>query len=110
MKALEAMYAVVDHKSRQYRVRPGEEVLVDRMDVRVGEMVAFDRVLLIGGEEDHGPRVGRPQVPGARVLAEIVRHELGPKVITLRYKGPSQTKRGHREKYTRVKIQEIHPE
>lgn len=104
------MYAVIDHKSKQYKVFAGDEVLLDLLDTPVGELVELSRVLMIGDEEDMPPRVGRPQVPGARVLAEVLRHEKGQKVITIRFKGPHQTKRGHRQKYTRVKIQEIHPE
>ena len=104
------MYAVVDHKSKQYKVFTGDEILLDLIDVPVGELVALERVLMIGDEEGQPARVGRPQVPGARVLAEVLRHEKGPKVTTIRFKGPHQTQRGHRQRYTRVRIQEIHPE
>lgn len=104
------MYAVIDDKGKQYTVEPGEEVQVDLMDVPAGEVVEFGRVLMVGGEQGREPRVGRPQVEGARVLAEVLRHEKGPKVITLRYKGPYQTKKGHRQRYTRVVIREILPE
>ncbi len=104
------VYAVVDNKGKQYRVEAGDEVLVDRLAAPVGESVEFARVLLIGGEQGREPRIGQPTVDGARVLAQVVRHEKGRKVIALRYKGPSQTKRGHRQRYTRLRIQEIHPE
>jgi len=107
------MYAVVDHKGKQYRVSPGEEILVDHMRVPVGELVEFDRILMVGQEKGSAPRVGQPRVEGARVLAEVIRHEKGPKLVTLRYhasSGPHQTKKGHRQLYTRVKVQEIHPE
>jgi len=79
------MYAVFDHKGKQYKSAAGEELLVDHLPVPVGELVEFDRVLMIGGEEGRPPRIGQPQVEGARVLAEVVRHEKGPKLISLRY-------------------------
>jgi large subunit ribosomal protein L21 len=101
------MYAVVDDSGRQFKLRPGEEVLMDHKDVAVGEPIEFDRVLMIGGEQEREPQVGQPLVPGASVLGRVMRHEKGPKVTTVRYKGPSQTKRGHRQLYTRVKIQDI---
>ena len=104
------MYAVIDNKGKQYKVELGEQVVVDLLDVPEGELVEFDRVLMVGGQEGSEPRLGRPQLDGARVLAEVVRHEKGPKVTTLRYKGPYETKKGHRQKYTRVVIREIHPE
>lgn len=103
------MYAVIDNKGQQYKVELGEEVQMDRLDTPEGELVEFDRVLLVSGEDEE-PRVGQPTVEGARVLGEVVAHERGPKLISVRYKGPTQTKMGHRQDYTRVKIHEIHPE
>lgn len=104
------MYAVIDHKGQQYKAVLGEDLQMDRLDTPEGELVEFDRVLMVSGEEGHGPRIGQPAVEGARVLGEVVAHERGPKVISVRYKGPSQTKMGHRQDYSRVMIHEIHPE
>ena len=104
------MYAVIDDKGKQYKVATGEQVLLDLMDVPEGELVEFDRVLAVGDGAD--VRIGQPQVPGARVLAEVVRHEKGPKLTFLRHKaeGTRQAKMGHRQRHTRVLIREIHPE
>jgi len=104
------MYAIVENRGKQYRVTRGEELLVDRLAAPVGELVAFDRVLMIGQEKGRQPRIGRPAVEGARVLAEVIRHEKGPKIRMLNYSECYQTKRGHRQQYTRVRIQEIIPE
>jgi len=104
------MYAIIDDKGRQYKVAVGAEVAVDLMKVREGDLVEFCRVLMVGGEDGREPRVGRPVVEGARVLAEVIRHEKGPKVTTLRYRGPNQTKKGHRQRFTRVLVREIHPQ
>ncbi|MFW6279480.1 MAG: 50S ribosomal protein L21 [Planctomycetota bacterium] len=103
------MYAVVDNKGQQYRVELGEEVLMDRMDVQEGEKLEFNRVLLVSGE-DVEPRVGQPTVDNAHVSGEVVAHEKGPKLTSVRYKGPSQTKMGHRQDYTRVRITDIQTE
>jgi len=104
------MYAIIDNNGKQHKVRTGEEVQVDLMDAQEGELVQFDRVLLVG---DTDPvRIGTPRVPGARVLAEVIRHEKGPKLTMMRMhptKG-KQAKKGHRQRYTRVLIREIHPE
>ena len=104
------MYAVIDNRGKQYKVCTGEEVQLDLLDAKEGELVQFDRVLVVGG---NGPTViGTPEVPGARVLAEVVRHEKGPKLTMMRLHavGNKQAKKGHRQKYTRVVIREIHPE
>jgi len=104
------MYAVIDDKGKQYKVETGDELRVDLLDAQEGELVAFDRVLLIGDGND--VRVGTPQVPGARVLAEVIRHEKGPKLTMMRFQATKnrQAKMGHRQKYSRVIIREIHPE
>ncbi len=104
------MYAVIDDKGKQYKVETGQEVRVDLMSAKEGELVQFDRVLLIGDGKQ--VRIGTPQVPGARVLAEVVRHEKGPKITMMRFQATKnrQAKRGHRQKYSRVIIREIHPE
>ncbi len=105
------MYAVIDNKGKQYKIRTGEEVRVDLMKAEQGELVEFDRVLLVG-DENGDVRIGRPEVAGARVLAEVLRHEKGPKLTMLRHQATKnrQAKMGHRQKYTRVMIREIHPE
>ena len=104
------MYAVIDDKGKQYKVETGEELLVDLVTAKEGELVQFDRVLMIGDGEQ--VRLGTPLVPGARVLAEVVCHEKGPKVYMMRFQAREnrQAKRGHRQKYSRVIIREIHPE
>ncbi len=104
------MYAVIDHKGQQYKAVLGEDLQMDRLDIPEGEPVEFDRVLMISGEEEQEPLVGQPTVDGAHVKGEVVAHERGPKIVSVRYKGPSQSKIGHRQDYTRVKIQEIQPE
>jgi len=104
------MYAIIDNKGKQYKVTTGQQVDVDLMDAPEGELIEFDRILMVGG--DDGPRVGTPQLPGARVLAEVIRHVKGPKLTMMRLQatGNRQAKVGHRQKYTRVIIREIHPD
>jgi large subunit ribosomal protein L21 len=104
------MYAIIDNHGKQYKVSPGDELRVDLIDAPEGELVEFNRVLLVGG--DDGPRIGKPQVEGARVLAEVLRHEKGPKLTMMRFQATKnrQAKKGHRQPCTRVLIREIHPE
>jgi large subunit ribosomal protein L21 len=104
------MYAVIDNGGKQYRVEAGETVRLDLLDAQVGELVQFDRVLMIGGD---GPaRIGTPCLLGARVLAEVISHEKGVKLTLMRMQATktAQAKKGHRQKWTRVLVREIHPE
>lgn len=107
------MYVVFDHQGKQYKAQEGDEFLVDLIDAEEGELVEFGRVLMVGGLDGEAALIGTPEVTGARVLAEVVRHERGPKLVNLRVsvgKGSRKRKMGHRQPYTRVLVREIHPE
>ena len=98
------MYAVIETGGKQYRVQPGETVVVETLPGDAGDAVQFDRVLLIA--EDGATAVGRPVIAGAVVTGEIVEQGLGPKLVVYKFKRrKNQRKRnGHRQPYTAVKI------
>jgi large subunit ribosomal protein L21 len=99
------MYGVVEIKGHQYRVQAGDIIDVQKMDAEVGSTVELDSVLFVGGDS---PKVGTPVVDGAKVVAEVVRQARSRKVIVLKRKpGKYQTKNGHRQHYTALKIKEI---
>ena len=101
------MYAVVETGGKQYRAEPGEWVDVERLPAEVGEQIALDRVLLIVDSES--VTVGRPTVPGAEVVATVIGQRRRRKVIFFHYapKKRERKKRGHRQYYTRLKIEKI---
>jgi len=101
------MYVVVEDRGNQHKMSEGDRVEIALLDANPGETVTFDRVLLYSREG--AVQVGRPTVPGARVLAEVQAKTAGPKVIAFKYRKrkASRTKRGHRQKYTRVLVREI---
>ena len=101
------MYAVVETSGKQYKVSAGEIVEVDKVSLEAGEKIELDRVLLVADGED--VRVGQPTVAGAKVLATVTDHVKGPKLIIFKYR-PRQRyrrKKGHRQTYTRLTIDEI---
>jgi len=101
------MYAIVETGGKQYRVAPGQRLAVELLDAQPGSTVALDRVLLVS--DGSGVRVGTPTVPGARVLAEVVEHGKGEKIVVFRYKSKVRYRRrtGHRQRLTRLLIREI---
>jgi len=102
------MYAVIESGSRQFRVQVGEIVRVQRLDGDVGAPVVFDRVLMLGGEEE--ARIGAPVVDGAAVRASIVEHGRDKKIRIYTYKRRQNSNRrrmGHRQDFTAVKIESI---
>ncbi|HCO48437.1 MAG TPA: 50S ribosomal protein L21 [Spirochaetaceae bacterium] len=101
------MYAVVEINGKQYRAEQGKALKVDRIDEEAGESVSFDKVLLLSGET--GVKVGNPYVDGASVKAVIEAEIKADKVIVFKYKPKKDYRRtrGHRQRYTVLKVQEI---
>ena len=101
------MYAVLETGSKQYRVNSGDTLEIERLEVEAGQSVTFDRVLLVNNEGNVS--VGAPTVAGASVVADVVEHKRGPKLVAFkmnRRKGYHR-KVGHRQELTVVKIKEI---
>lgn len=97
------MYAVVEAKGRQYRVSPGDQIVVDRMDADEGSEVVLDRVLLVSGS---AVTVGAPVVEGAAVTARVLSHDQGDKAITYKYarRKRFRKRRGFRASLTTLEI------
>ena len=104
------MYAVSGIGGKQLRVSPGETVRVETIPVDPGTTVAFDQVLMVGGES--GTQVGTPTVTGARVHATVVEHGRAKKVLVFKKKRRKQYRRtnGHRQNFTAVRIEKIETE
>jgi large subunit ribosomal protein L21 len=101
------MYALIETGGKQYKVQVGETLDVELLDANVGEAVELDRVLMVADGEN--VRVGRPMVDDAVVKATIVEHGRGRKVIVFKYRAKQRyrVKNGHRQGYTRLRIDEI---
>jgi large subunit ribosomal protein L21 len=101
------MYAVVETGSKQYRVAPGDTIEVESLSAEEGKEVTLDRVLFVANEGKFS--VGAPTVDKAAVVADVVKHTRGPKLIAFkmkRRKGFHKTV-GHRQELTVLKIKEI---
>ena len=98
------MYAIVSDRNQQITVRVGDEIVCDLMDAAPGSEVVFDNVLLVG--KDGNVTVGKPQVDGASVNAEVVGPHRGKKLVIFRFKRRKNVRRktGHRQSYTKVRI------
>ncbi len=101
------MYAVVKTGGKQYRVKVGTTLDVELLDTDVGEAVTLDRVLMVADEDDI--QIGRPLLQGAKVSATVMEHGKGPKVVAFKFKPKNRYKRfkGHRQPYTRLRIDAI---
>jgi large subunit ribosomal protein L21 len=103
----EKIYAVIEIGGKQYKVAPKQTIEVERLDVAEGDAVELDKVLFIGGDGD--PLVGNPIIKGARVVATSLGETKGEKVIVFKYKSKVRyrRKKGHRQTYTKILVNEI---
>ena len=100
-------YAVFKTGGKQYRVKPGDTLDVEKLPVSVDSVTEFGEVLAVsdGGQVTFGS----PYIPGAKVLAQVQSHYRDRKIIVFKYKAKTRyrRKRSHRQEYTRVLIQDI---
>lgn len=109
------MYAIIAAGAAQHKVQEGERLRIDLVaGKKKGDQIVFDRVLMVGGDGAGGYKVGTPLLSGAKVTATVVdmgddgRGAKGEKVLALkRFPGKFTKVRGHRQRYTDVKIDKI---
>ena len=102
------MYAVIKTGGKQYRVREGQILKIESLEVNAGDAVEFDEVMMVGEGAD--VKVGAPLVEGAKVAATVLSNGRGKKVTIIKFrrrKNRSKTKQGHRQNYTEVEIGKI---
>ena len=100
------MYAIIATGGKQYKVAEGDVIRVEKLGVEAGETVTFDQVLAVNNDK---LVVGNPTVAGATVTASVVENGKNRKVIVYKYKRKTgyHKKNGHRQQYTKVKIEKI---
>jgi large subunit ribosomal protein L21 len=101
------MVAVVRTGGKQYQVEPDTLLRVEKLPVEEGQTVELTEVLLV--RDENGLRVGTPTVPNAKVIAQVVRHVKGRKIIGFTYKPKKNQRRryGHRQWQTILRVQSI---
>lgn len=102
------MYAIVRSGGKQYKVREGETVRVEKLEgVGPGDAVEFSEVLAV--VRDGEMVSGTPAVEGARAIGRVVAHGRAGKIVVLKYKAKInyRRKRGHRQPYTEVLVEKI---
>lgn len=97
------MYAIIEDNGKQYKVRDGDILRIDRPYDEAEKNVTFDRVLFLGGDS---PRIGTPALDGVTVTADVVQQVKGEKLTIQKYRRRKgyHLKQGHRQKYTQIKI------
>lgn len=101
------MYAVFETGGKQYRVQEGDVLFIEKVAGNEGESLNFDKVLLVSNGEE--VKVGKPYVDGVSVTGNIVEHGKARKIIVYKFKRKKdyRKKQGHRQPYTKVRIEKI---
>jgi large subunit ribosomal protein L21 len=102
-----SQFAIIKTGGKQYVVKPGDKVKVEKLSGEAGASVSFEEVLLTADGED--VKVGTPTVSGAKVEAKVLRQARARKKIIFKYhsKVRRQRKKGHRQEFTEVEIVKI---
>jgi large subunit ribosomal protein L21 len=102
------MYAIIESGGKQYTIKQGDKVRVEKLQGNAGDDITIGTVLAI----NDGERMvtGSPYVEGASVVGKVLAHAKADKVIVFKYKRrkDSKKKKGHRQSYTELMVEKIH--
>ncbi len=100
-------FAVIDTGGKQYVVREGQTLKIEKLEVNAGEKMVFDKVLLL--VKGDSVSVGTPYITGAKVEANITEQGRHKKILVVKYKQKSRyfKRNGHRQPFTEVAITSI---
>ena len=101
------MKAVIVTGGKQYNVKEGDIIFIEKLNVEAEETVTFDQVLAVVDGENS--KFGTPVVAGAAVTAKVLKNGKGKKITVFKYrpKKDSKSMQGHRQPYTKVQIEKI---
>ena len=101
------MYAIVDSGGKQYRVKEGDILKVEKLAGKVGDNVSFDKILMFSNDEN--VNIGTPLLEDVTVNGHIVEQGKAKKIIVFKYKRRKRYRRkqGHRQQFTAVEIDSI---
>ncbi|MFP4169283.1 MAG: 50S ribosomal protein L21 [Desulfonatronovibrionaceae bacterium] len=101
------MFAIVETGGKQYKVREGDQLKVEKLSAEPGEEISLDRVICLGGDEE--VQLGRPYVENAKVKCDVLEQSKDRKVLVFKHKRRKDYRRtrGHRQCFTRLKVKAI---
>ena len=101
------MQAVIVTGGKQYSVKEGDIIFVEKLNAEADATVTFDQVLAVVDGENS--KFGTPVVAGASVEAKVLKNGKSKKVVVFKYRPKKDSKsiRGHRQPYTKVQIEKI---
>ncbi|MEK9130114.1 MAG: 50S ribosomal protein L21 [Patescibacteria group bacterium] len=101
--------AIIKTGGKQYKIKEGDVLKIEKINGENGDEVEFDMVLLTSDEAGENIKIGQPFLEGVKIKAEILEQGKNKKITVLKYKAKTRyrKKQGHRQMHTKVKIKEI---
>ena len=98
------MLAVIKTGGKQYKVKVGDKIKIEKIDGEPGKEVTFDEVLFLGDEKN--VKIGNPVIAGVKVYGKILRTNKGKKVVGIKFEAKKRykVKFGHRQWFSEVEI------
>ncbi len=103
------MFAIIKTGGKQYLVKPGDKIKIEKIDAPQDKEVVFDNVLMVAGDKPEETLIGAPYVKEYRVRGKMIGQGKGEKVIVYKYKSKKRyhKKQGHRQYFSEIEILEI---
>jgi large subunit ribosomal protein L21 len=103
------MFAVIETGGKQYLVKTGEMLKVEKLDAEAGKDVVFDNVLLLAKDDGSDVKIGTPYLDGVSIAATVEEQGRSKKIRVVKFKRKVRYKRviGHRQHFTKVKVKEV---
>ncbi len=101
------MYAIFETGGKQYRAQEGDVLYIEKLPAEPEADVTFEKVMAVG--KDDGVVIGTPLVAGAKVTAKVLQNGKGKKITVFTYRAKKNSKRkmGHRQPFTKVRVESI---
>ncbi|OWK26664.1 MAG: 50S ribosomal protein L21 [Parcubacteria group bacterium GW2011_GWA2_38_13b] len=103
------MLAIIKTGGKQYKVKAGDKIKIEKIEGEIGTKTEFGEVLLLADEDGKEVKIGAPFINGVKVEGKILKQDRGDKVIIFKYKAKKRyhKKQGHRQDFTEVEITKI---
>lgn len=103
------MFAVIETGGKQYLVKDGDALKIEKLDAAVGDNVVFDKVLLLAEEDGSKVQIGTPYIEGASIEAAVELQGRSKKIRVVKYKRKVRytRTRGHRQAFSKVKVSKV---
>lgn len=100
------MYAVIETGGKQYKVKEGDRLKVEKLDAQVGDKLEIDKVLMVADKE---LKIGKPYLEGASVLVNIKDQSKHKRIVIGKFRPKSgyRRTRGHRQPYSLIEVESI---